>query len=126
IDDARRAIEDLKLAVPGADWKAIDERTTHLLEKPLERAKGQRFMLLAVISIFLFAVAGWLISIIPAEKVSRREAMRRELSEISQQRKLRIELVRVEIGQRCDVERARELTRLLVMDGRTADAKAFG
>lgn len=126
IDDARRAIEDLKLAVPGADWKAIDERTTHLLDKPLERAKGQRFMLLAVVTLFLFAVAGWVISLIPAEKVNRREAMRRELSEISQQRKLRIELVRVEIGQRCDVERARELTRLLVMDGRTADAHSFG
>jgi hypothetical protein len=35
-------------------------------------------------------------------------------------------MVRVEIGQRCDVERARELTRLLVMDGRTSDAKTFG
>src|SRR5688572_15415616 len=35
IDDARRAIEDLKLCVPGADWKAINDRTNHLLDKPL-------------------------------------------------------------------------------------------
>jgi hypothetical protein len=126
LDDARRAIEDLKLAVPGADWAAIQERTTHLLDKPLARAKGQRFMLLAVVTLFLFAAAGWMISIIPAKKVDRRAEMRRELSEISQQRKLRIELVRVELGQRCDVERARELAKLLAMDGRTAEAKYFG
>src|SRR5690606_4214225 len=80
----------------------------------------------AVISLFLFAVTGWVISIIPAEKENRREVLRRELSEISQQRKVRIAMARVEIGQRCDVERARELTRLLVMDGRTDDARGFG
>lgn len=126
LDDARRAIEDLKLAVPGADWKAIEERTTHLLDKPLARAKGQRAILMTIVVLFLFAITGWIIAIIPERKVSRREAMRRELSEITQQRKLRIELVRVELGQRCDVERARELARLLAMDGRTTDANAFG
>lgn len=126
IDDARRAIEDLKLAVPGADWKAIDERTNHLLDKPLARAKGQRAIVLTVIVLFVFAVAGWLIALIPEKKVSRREAMRRELSEITQQRKLRIQLVRVELGQRCDVERARELAKLLAMDGRAAEANYFG
>ena len=52
--------------------------------------------------------------------------MRRELSEITQQRKLRIQLVRVELGQRCDVERARELAKLLAMDGRAAEANYFG
>lgn len=126
LDDARRAIEDLKLAVPGTDWRAIRERTNHLLERPLARAKGQRFMVLVVVSLLLFAISGWLIAMVPAKKVDRRAELRRELSEIAQQRKLRIELVRVELGQRCDVERARELTRLLVMDGRTADARAFG
>jgi hypothetical protein len=126
LDDARRAIEDLKLAVPGADWKAIDERTSHLLERPLARAKGQRLIVFSVIAVFLLAVAGWLVAIIPAKKVDQRAEMRRELSEIAQQRKLRIAIVRVELGQRCDVERARELTKLLVMDGRTSDARTFG
>lgn len=126
IDDARRAIEDLKLAVPGADWKGIDERTNHLLDRPLGRAKGQRLLGLAVIAVFLLAVAGWLVALIPAKKVDPRAEMRRELSQIAQQRKLRIELVRVELGQRCDLERARELTKLLAMDGRTGDANAFG
>jgi hypothetical protein len=126
LDDARRAIEDLKLAVPGADWKGIDERTNHLLDRPLGRAKGQRLIGFAVIAVFLFAVAGWLVALIPAKKVDPRAEMRRELSQIAQQRKLRIELVRVELGHRCDVERARELTKLLAMDGRTSEANAFG
>src|SRR6185436_18175684 len=82
LDDARRAIEDLKLAVPGADWKAINERTTHLLDKPLARAKGQRAIVMAIVVLFIFAIAGWLIAIIPERKVDRREVMRRELAEI--------------------------------------------
>ncbi|HEX5059672.1 MAG TPA: hypothetical protein VFV99_09950 [Kofleriaceae bacterium] len=126
IDDARRAIEDLKLAVPGADWNAINERTTHLLDKPLARAKGQRAIVLSMIVLFVFAITGWAISIIPERKVSRHELMRRELSEIAQTRKLRIEIVRVELGQRCDLERARELAKLLAMDGRTIEANSFG
>ena len=126
LDDARRAIEDLKLAVPGADWKAINDRTTHLLDKPLARAKGQRAIVMAIVVLFIFAIAGWLIAIIPERKVDRREVMRRELAEISQQRKLRIELVRVELGGRCDLERARELAKLLAMDGRNLEANSFG
>lgn len=126
IDDARRAIEDLKLAVPGADWKAINDRTTHLLDKPLARAKGQRALVMMIVILFLFAIAGWLIAIIPERKVDPRVAMRAELAEVAQQRKVRIEWVRGELGQRCDVERARELTKLLAMDGRTDDAKTFG
>jgi hypothetical protein len=126
LDDVRRAIEDLKLAVPGADWAAITERTNHLLDKPLARAKGQRAIIGMIVVLFMFAVAGWLVAIVPEKKVNRREAMRRELSEISQHRKLRIELVRVELGQRCDVERAREFAKLLAMDGRTVEANYFG
>src|SRR3954469_8676170 len=34
LDDARRAIGELKLAVPGADWKAIAKRTTALVDTP--------------------------------------------------------------------------------------------
>jgi hypothetical protein len=126
LDDARRAIEDLKLAVPGADWKAINDRTNHLLDKPLARAKGQRVVIATMLVLFVFAIAGWAISIMPEKKVNRREAMRRELSEISLQRKLRIEMVRVELGQRCDVDRAREFAKLLAMDGRSAEASYFG
>ncbi|HUJ57683.1 MAG TPA: hypothetical protein VLX92_04310, partial [Kofleriaceae bacterium] len=40
LEDARRAIGELKLAVPGADWDAIDARTQGLVNAPLgHRAK---------------------------------------------------------------------------------------
>ncbi|HMG24348.1 MAG TPA: hypothetical protein VK607_23595, partial [Kofleriaceae bacterium] len=31
LDDARRATDELKLAVPGADWAGIEQRTTGLV-----------------------------------------------------------------------------------------------
>ena len=48
--------------------------------------------------------------------------MRRELTEITQQRKVKIEMLRVELGMRCDLDRARELSKQLAMDGRNVDA----
>jgi hypothetical protein len=126
LDDARRAIENLKLAVPGADWKAIHTRTEGLVHEKLSRPRGQRAILIAALSMFLFGVIAWAIAIIPTHKVSRREAMRRELSQIQEERKFKIDYTRVQLGRRCDVERARDLTKLLAMDGRTDEARAFG
>lgn len=126
IDQARRAVEELKLAAPGADWLAIEKRTNGLVELPLSRAKNQRSLLIAIATLFVAVVAAWGIGMIPERKVPRREAMRRELVEVSFQRKVRIEQVRVELGLACDVERGRELTKLLVMDGRGPEARAFG
>lgn len=126
IEDARRAVEDLKLAVPGADWAAIRRRTAGLLHAKLARPRGQRTIVVALLALFVMALSAWFISIIPERKVDRREAMRRELSEVASQRKVRIELTRFELGLDCNVERARELTRLLALDGRTVEARAFG
>jgi hypothetical protein len=126
IDDARRAIEDLKLAIPGADWKGIAVRTAGLARAKLARPRGQRFMVFGMLTLFACAVLGWTVSIIPEHKERKSVVMRRELNEISAQRKLRIELVRVELGKRCDLERARELARQLAMDGRTTEAREFG
>lgn len=126
LDDARRAIEDLKLAVPGADWKAIAVRTNGLSREKLSRPRGQRTMLAVALFMFLFGLVSWAITIIPDKKVSRREAMRRELTEITQQRKVKIEMLHVELGQRCDLVRARELVKQLAMDGRTRDALELG
>jgi hypothetical protein len=126
LDSARRAVEELKLAAPGADWLAIQRRTNGLVELPLSRAKNQRTALVAIATLFITVVAAWGVGMIPERKVNRREAMRRELSEVTLQRKVRIEAVRVELGLSCDVERARELTKLLVMDGRRPEARAFG
>lgn len=126
LDGARRAVEELKLAAPGADWAAIHKRTAGLIELPLTRAKTQRALVIAVATLFLAVVAAWGVGMIPERKVNRREAMRRELNEVTVQRKVRIEVVRLELGLQCDVERARELTKLLVMDGRAPEARSFG
>jgi hypothetical protein len=126
LDDARRAVENLKLAVPGADWVVIRKRTAGLVGAKLSRARGQRTILIAVVALFLTAVLAWTISIIPQHKVSRREAMRRELNDVVVQRKVRIAVTRFELGLNCDVERARELAKLLALDGRSGDAKTFG
>jgi hypothetical protein len=126
LDDARRAIENLRLALPGADWKAIAARTRRLAGAKLTRPRGQRTIVAVMLGIFAVAVVGWLVSIVPSKKIDKREVMRRELSEISGQRKLRIELVRVELGARCDLARARELVKSLAMDGRAGEARAFG
>ena len=126
LDGVRRAIEDLKLAVPGADWKAIHSRTQGLIHAKLSRPRGQRAIVMAALTMFLFGIVAWAIAIIPEHKVSRREAMRRELTQIQQERKIKIDFTRVELGARCDVERARELTKLLAMDGQTDEARTFG
>lgn len=126
LDDARRAVEELKLAAPGADWDGIRKRTAGLVELPLSRAKQQRMVMVAVVTLFITVLAGWGIGMIPEHKESRREVMRRELTQVSAERKLRIEMVRFELGTTCELELARELTRLLVMDGRVPDARTFG
>ena len=126
IDEARKAVEELKLAAPGADWDGIRKRTAGLVELPLSKAKNQRMVLIAIGALFLTVVAAWGIGMIPERKVNRREAMRRELTEVSFQRRVRIDQVRLELGLSCDVDRGRELTKLLVMDGRTPEARVFG
>ena len=126
LDDVRRAIEDLKLAVPGADWKGIAARTNGLSREKLARPRGQRTMIWVAIAMFVFGLVAWAVTIIPEKKVNKRVAMRREITEIAQQRKVKIEMLRVEIGQRCDLDRARELAKQLAMDGRNVDALAFG
>src|SRR5262245_48760205 len=100
LHDARRAIEDLKLAVPGADWSAIHRRTAGLVAAPLGRARGQRAIMFAIIIAFLLALTGWLIALIPEHKEDPRAAMRRELGSVSLARKTRIAVVTVELGRR--------------------------
>jgi hypothetical protein len=126
IQDARRAIEELKLAVPGADWAGIHTRTAGLVETRLSQSRGQRGLATAVLAVFVIAVATWGISIIPEHKIHPREQMRRELVEVAKGRKQRIVTLRFELGLSCDGERARELTKLLAFEGRVNDAHAFG
>jgi hypothetical protein len=126
LEEARQAVDELKLVVPGADWDGIHARTSGLVKAPLARARGQRTVLIAVLALLALGATTWIASIIPEHKIGRREAMRRELSEIQSQRKVRIEFLRIELGNRCDAPRARELAKQLVFDGRGPEARVFG
>jgi hypothetical protein len=125
LDDAKRAIGELKLALPGADWDAIEARTAGLVSAPLSRRK-QRLIFGAVAGAALLAVLAWFAALVPEHKQSRREAMREELAEIAQQRKVKIDELQLTLGNRCEPTEAHELVKLLVLDGRGPDAKAFG
>jgi hypothetical protein len=125
LDDARRATDELKLAVPGADWAGIEQRTTGLVHAPLVRRRRNRIIAGALIAAFTIAVLSWVSAIVPGKRPDRAAAMRRELADITQQRRLHIIELERSLGDRCDPPMARELTKLLVMDGRGPAARAF-
>jgi hypothetical protein len=126
LDGARRALEELKLAVPGADWDAIAARTQGLVKAPLvARRRRQRIAVAGILSLFALAVGGWLFAMVPEHKKSQREVMRTELQVVDQQRKLKIIALEGGIGERCAPDEAHELMRLLVLDGRGLDARSF-
>jgi len=123
LDDARRATDELKLAVPGADWAAIEQRTTGLVRAPLLRRN--RAIVGALGLLFAIAVLTWISAMVPHKKPDRAAAMRRELAEIAQQRRIKILALQGSLGEACEPAAAHELTKQLVMDGRGADAKRF-
>ncbi|HEY0251627.1 MAG TPA: hypothetical protein VGC41_08875 [Kofleriaceae bacterium] len=127
IDGAKRAIAELKLAVPGTDWKAIAARTTRLVHAPLgHRKNNQKLVLSIALGAILLGVFGWCLAIIPEHKPTRRETMKRELASIKIERKSRIDVLSLELGDRCLPDAAHDLVRLMVLDGRTQDARDFG
>jgi hypothetical protein len=127
LDEAKRAIAELKLAVPGADWKAIAARTAGLVDLPIRTKRtNHRLVVASVVTIVMLAFATWLIAMMPEHKPTRHETMRRELAGITHERKSRIDFLHAELGDRCMPEPARDLIRLMVLDGRTTDAKDFG
>jgi len=68
----------------------------------------------------------WLFAIVPVHKPDPKAQLRKELDEIISERRDRIATLAFETAVSCDLDRARELSRLLVMDGRGDDAKHFG
>jgi len=124
LEDARRAIAELKLAVPGADWKAIARRTHDLVEGP-DLRRHSKFVVVGIVSIVMLAVVTWFLSSIPEKKVDERELMRQELTEVASQRKLKIQYLQLAIGQRCDPPVAHEYVKQLVMDGQADQANQF-
>jgi hypothetical protein len=125
LDDARRATNELKLAVPGADWAAIERRTRGLVQVPLLRLRRNRAIVAALVVLCTVAVLSWISALVPDKKPDRNAAMRRELVEIAAQRRVKIVELQRSLGDQCDPERAHELAKQLVMDGRGLDAKQF-
>jgi hypothetical protein len=121
LDDARRATDALKLAVPGADWAAIEQRTSGLVHAPLVHRRRNRLVLGGAVAV----IGAWIASLAPRDKPDRRDALRRELAEIAQHRKIRIIALQASLLDRCDPPAAHELARQLVMDGRGLDARQF-
>lgn len=124
-EDVRRAIEALKLAVPGADWRGIARRTRALVELPTLRRR-HRLATAGLVTAFVTGAATWFLATIPERRPDPRVEMRRELSEIAIQRKVTLVHLQFATHDRCDRALARDYARLLVMDGRGADAERFG
>lgn len=125
LDDARRAADELKLAVPGADWAAIEQRTSGLVHAPLVRHRRNRLIVGALVLLFTVAALTWVSALVPDKKPDPGAAMRRELAEIAMHRRFKIIELQHALGDRCDAARAHELTKQLVLDGRGPDAKQF-
>lgn len=125
LDDARRATDALKLAVPGADWEGIEQRTSGLVHAPLVHRRRNRLILGGAVAVFAVVVGSWIASLAPREKPDRAGALRREIAGIAQQRKLKIIALQASLVDRCDPPAAHELARQLVMDGRGLDARQF-
>jgi hypothetical protein len=125
LDDARRATDELKLAVPGADWAAIEQRTSGLVHAPLVARRRNRLILGALAGAFAIAASLWTASLVPRRKPDRAEEMRREIAQIAQQRKVKIIALQASLADRCDPPTAHELAKQLVMDGRGLDAREF-
>ena len=123
LDDAKRAIAELKLAVPGAEWDAIAARTNGLVHAPLGRRRRYRLALAGGVVAFAFATLSWFAAIVPDRKPGRYDEMRRELAQIQLDRKAKIEGLRAELGERCAPVLVHELMKQLVLDGRGPDAK---
>ena len=129
LDDARHAIEELKLVVAGADWDAIEQRTAGLVKVPISGKQKNRMFLGTVIGGLAVTIVTWASAAAPGHRPAAAivdHTIHNELADIAQHRKLRIEELRVALGDRCVPQSAHELLESLVMDGRTEDARAFG
>lgn len=127
LEDARRAIAELKLAVPGADWKAIARRTHELVEIPALRRR-HRLAVTGVVAGVMCGLTMLILGAMPAPKKDPGLEMRREISTIAQQRKVKLHYLALAIDHgepSCDRPIAHDYVKLLVMDGRGDDAEAF-
>jgi hypothetical protein len=136
LDAARRGIEVLKLALPGADWSDIGARTDAVGQTVLARHGRPR--LIAGIGAVLAAgviMCGFAATQqasarprTPSEAAAARaDELARSLADIQDTRRADIDVLqRAMTPMVCEAKTAHALIRLLVLDGRHADARVFG
>ncbi len=128
LDAAKRAIAELKLAVPGADWDAIDRRTQGLVAAPLVRRRRYFVSVGVAVTAFALVATTWFVGMLPKHKPDPDAELRRELAQISIDQQLRISVLMDDVAHiesRCDAPRAGELTRLLAQQGQGELARQF-
>ena len=125
LDDVKRGLAELKLALPGAEWAAIEARTQGLVRLPLSRKWRQRLTLGGSAAAFVATIA-WLFSILPHHEARAASAsMETELRVVSEQRKMQIVQLEWNLSGRCLPPQAHDLTKLLVQDGQRLEAATF-
>ena len=128
LDAARKAIEQLKLDLPGADWSAIEARTRSMSATNLQRHARPRLVVGIAATLAASAVL-FCFSITTNSKrahAAKAVDMRRELAGVSADRKAQIDQLQKSLSDdKCQPTKAQELTKQLVMDGRGVDAKVF-
>lgn len=128
LDDARRAIEELKLVVPGADWAAIEKRTAGLIKIPLGGKQKRRAFVGTITAAMLLTGVAYVGAVAPAKKAeaAAKVTLKDDLADRANHRKARIDELHGMLGQSCIPSVAHEYAEALVMDGRTTDMRAFG
>ncbi len=125
LDEARRAIAELKLAVPGADWPEIESRTSRLVGAPELRRRSWSGIAV-VLTLLAAAIATWAIAAMPERKTDERVLMRRELAGVVRERKATLlYLEQANIIGRCDAELGKAYAKQLVLDDRGMKASDF-
>lgn len=125
LDDARRAVDELRLAIPGTDWRAVDARTRELPGTSVLRGGQWIAAAAAVLVLLALALVAWTSAIASQRKPGRAAILRDELSQVVTERRERIAAIESTVGDRCDPPLAHELMKLLVMDGRWQDARGY-
>lgn len=126
LDDARRGIAELQLAMPGADWREIDARGKKLANTRLARRTHRTAIscLVAAGALAMFAWSGAAVRRSP--KSDDAAKLRAELAQIVSDRRTEIAALYTSIGENCDRPRVIRLMQLYVMDGQFEMANAYG
>ncbi|HSK05015.1 MAG TPA: hypothetical protein VK932_27390 [Kofleriaceae bacterium] len=123
LDDARRALEELRLAMPGADWQEIDAQSRRLAATRI--ARRGRLVFAGIVCGAVLAFSVWGTALMPRYRPTASTHMRVELTQVVVERRARIDELSGLIDEVCDRPHVLELLKLYVMDGRFDDARAY-